>query len=48
MTFEANGKAYTTDSETINLMREYRADGNAEMLAAVFELGIAFGRIKPA
>ena len=45
MTFEANGKTYVTDAETINLMREYRGAGNTEMLAVVFGLGISFGRI---
>jgi len=46
MTFEANGKTYITDAETITLMREYRSAGNAEMLASVFEIGLTFGRIK--
>ncbi|WP_167389848.1 hypothetical protein [Burkholderia ubonensis] len=45
VTFEANGKTYKTDEETLALMRDYRAAGNAEMVGAVFELGLHFGRI---
>ena len=46
MKFEANGKFYTTDADTLALMRAYRDAGNAEMLGAVLELGLEFGRIK--
>lgn len=45
-TFEANGKTYKTDLETLNLLREYK--DNPEMLSAVFGLGLDFGRIKEA
>lgn len=47
-TFEANGKTWATDSKTLELMREYREAGNKEMVATVFELGKAFGKIVPA
>jgi hypothetical protein len=46
--FEANGRAWLTDPETLALMREYRDQGNAYMVGAVFTLGIDGGRIKPA
>lgn len=46
MTFEANGKGWKTDEQTLGLMREYRAAKNARMVAVVFELGLAFGRIE--
>jgi hypothetical protein len=45
-TFEANGKTYKTDIQTLNLLREYK--DNPEMRGAVFELGLEFGRIKEA
>ena len=45
--FEANGKIWVTDDATIVLIRQYRAEGNEEMVGAVFELGKAFGRIVP-
>jgi hypothetical protein len=45
MTFEANGKGWKTDTETLKLMREYRAAGNAYMVSVVFSLGVNFGRI---
>ncbi|WP_170836179.1 hypothetical protein [Pandoraea sp. ISTKB] len=45
MEFEANGKVYQTDEETLALMRAFREAGNAEMVGAVFELGLRFGRI---
>jgi hypothetical protein len=44
-TFEANGKAWKTDEDTLNIMREYRNSGNSYMVAAVFEIGVACGRI---
>jgi hypothetical protein len=44
-TFEANGKGWSTDSETLNLMRSYRAAGNKYMVSIVFSLGVEFGRI---
>lgn len=46
--FEANGKTWMADDETLALLRQYRAEGNEEMLGAVFELGKSFGRILPA
>ncbi len=48
MTFEANGKTWNTDAETLSLLRQYRGEGNEEMVGAVFELGRTFGRITPA
>ncbi|WP_441227994.1 hypothetical protein AB7813_08285 [Tardiphaga sp. 20_F10_N6_6] len=45
MTFQANGKTWKTDADTLALMNEYRAAGNTEMVAAVFEIGKSFGRI---
>ena len=45
-TFSANGKAWQTDEETLALMQSYRDAGNRYMLSVVFELGVAFGRIK--
>lgn len=44
-TFNANGKTYKTDSETLALLDSFRTNGNSEMVAATFELGLAFGRI---
>ncbi len=46
MTFEANGKGWKTDSETLRLMREYRDAGNTYMTSVVFSLGVSFGRIE--
>ena len=47
-TFEANGKGWTTDDQTLDLMREYREAGNTYMVSVVFSLGREFGRIKAA
>lgn len=44
-TFEANGKIWTTDADTLKLLRDFRAAGNEEMVGMVFELGRKFGRI---
>lgn len=44
-TFQANGKTWKTDAETLALMAQYRDSGNAEMLGMVFEIGKKFGRI---
>lgn len=46
--FEANGKAWTTDYQTISLMREYQQADNLYMTSVVFNLGREFGRIAPA
>lgn len=43
--FEANGRYWQTDGETLALLRQYRDAANAEMLGAVFELGQEMGRI---
>ena len=45
-TFEANGRAWQTDEQTLNLMREYREAKNTYMVGVVFELGKQFGRVK--
>lgn len=44
-TFEANGQTWATDEATVALLKQYRDEGNEEMVGAVFELGKAFGRI---
>jgi hypothetical protein len=44
-TFEANSKKWSTDEQTMSLLKEFREAGNEEMLAATFELGVAFGKI---
>ncbi|HCJ9395007.1 TPA: hypothetical protein NV922_001313 [Escherichia coli] len=44
-TFEANGKSWITDKETLRLLESFRAEKNEEMVGATFELGKAFGRI---
>lgn len=44
-TFEANGKTWKTDADTLALMTQYRNAGNDEMVGAMFELGKTFGRI---
>jgi len=44
-TFEANGKIWNTDTETLALLREFCDAGNTEMLGLVFEMGREFGRI---
>lgn len=46
MTFEANGKGWKTDLETLNLLRQYRDTENLYMTAVVFSLGREFGRIE--
>lgn len=43
--FEANGQAWITDEATLSLLRQYRAEGNEEMVGAIFQIGKAFGRI---
>lgn len=43
--FEANGKTWATDLDTLNLIRLYRSEGNEEMVGAVFSIGQKFGRI---
>ena len=43
--FEANGKTWETDSETLALLREYRAAGNSYMVGAVFSIGLDMGKI---
>ncbi|NII54371.1 hypothetical protein [Luteibacter sp. SG786] len=45
MAFEANGKTWNTDEDTLALLRQFRTSGNEEMVGAVFELGRSFGRI---
>ncbi|EFV40486.1 hypothetical protein [Hafnia paralvei] len=44
-TFEANGKTWATDEDTLRLLEAFRAEKNDEMVGATFELGKAFGRI---
>lgn len=46
VTFEANGKKWSTDEQTLNLLNSFKSSGNTEMLGATFELGKSFGRIK--
>ena len=45
-TFELNGKSYTTDTETLNLLREYKQKEMIEMFQVVFFLGLKGGRIQ--
>jgi hypothetical protein len=45
VTFQANGKTWSTDNQTRNLMGEYRDAGNKYMVSVVFNLGCAFGKI---
>lgn len=47
-TFEANGRSWKTDVETLNLMREFREAGNRKMVSVVFHLAADFGRVKAA
>lgn len=44
-TFEVNGKTYTTDTATIELLRQFKNEGNNEMFGVVFTVGMQFGRI---
>jgi hypothetical protein len=44
-TFEADGKVWRTDAETLALMTQYRRDGSEEMVGMVFTLGQKFRRI---
>ena len=47
--FEMNGKAYTTDGETLevlqSVMPEYHRSGDASAVAAIMILGLETGRI---
>jgi hypothetical protein len=43
--FEANGKRYSCDQDTAQLLRYYRAKNNRYMLGAVLTIGLDFGRI---
>ena len=43
--FEANGIWWSTDTDTLSLMREYRDAGDKYMLSVVFSLGLSYGRI---
>jgi hypothetical protein len=44
-TFEANGKKWSTDEQTLALLNEFKQSNNEEMLGMTFELGKKFGRI---
>ena len=48
--FEMNGKVYTTDAETINVLRtiipKAAETKDYSAVVAVMELGLRFGRIK--
>ena len=46
--FEIDGKQYTGTPQSVELMREYRASGNQEMVGVVFHLGVMGGAIKEA
>ncbi len=44
--FTANGRTWQADSETLQLLRQYREQGNEYMVGAVFSIGQWLGRIK--
>ncbi len=50
--FTLNGKTYTTDSETVAVLRSIigsaRASGDSSAVQALLALGITTGRIQPA
>ena len=50
--FEMNGKSYTTDAETIDVLRAItptaKETKDYSAVAVVMELGLRFGRIKEA
>lgn len=45
-TFEMNGKTYTTDTETVELLRGLVATKQTAGIIAVMELGLKVGRIR--
>ena len=49
VTFEMNGKTYSTDQATLELLREIvpaaKATGDSSAVIAVMELGAKYGRI---
>lgn len=51
-TFEMNGKAYETDTETLNVLRSIvpaaKATSDTTAVAAVMYLGLQTGRIREA
>lgn len=47
-TFTVNGKVWGTDKATLELLRQYKNSGNSEMFGVVFEIGVAYGRIRVA
>ena len=45
MKFEMNGIAYTTDEETLNVLREQIKMNNLEVIALVMGMGLQYGKI---
>ena len=45
MKFEMNGIAYTTDEETLNVLREQIKMNNLEVIALVMGMGLQHGKI---